>query len=274
MSNAISVTAADFAAAVVAASRQQPVVVDLWAPWCGPCQQLGPVLDQVADQLGERVILAKVDTDTEPDLAQRLGVRSIPDVRLYVDGREVDRFVGFKSADQVLAWLGPHLPSAGDGDAGAAEAALAEGDHRAAGRAALAALANDPDHPRALAVLVQACLATGATADAREALTRLRQVPGGEARADRLDCLLAMAEEAAGLTDSDAEPAATYAQGLGHVLAGRHREALAAFLAVVERDRDWRDQAARKRMLEVFSLVGERSRLAEEWRRKLSMRLF
>ena len=131
----IDVTTADFASRVLEHSRQSPVLVDFWATWCGPCKALTPVLERLAAEAGGRFILAKVDTDAERELAAANGIRSLPTVRLFVDGAPVAEFMGAQPEHAVRAFLDQHLPPADGADLDTVASLLEAGDLDAAAQA-------------------------------------------------------------------------------------------------------------------------------------------
>jgi putative thioredoxin len=279
----IEVGAADFQAEVVERSHQVPVLVDFRAAWCGPCRVLGPVLERLADEGGGRFVLAKVDTEAHPTLGARFAVRGIPAVKLVIDGRVVDEFVGALPEAQVRQFLDRNVPSETDRLVGEARARLGEGDREGATALLEQVVALEPSHAAAHLELGRIALARGdvealerhiaaigRAADEWDAAQHLRAA-GQFASA----CAAAGGEQAVRARLA-AEPGDLDALlALGHCLAtsGDHRGALEALLSAVERDRHHRDDAARKAMLTIFGLLGSRSDLASEYRRKLQILL-
>lgn len=277
MSTAQSIRAADFETMVLAESHQRPVLVDIWAPWCGPCQTLGPILDRLAEEQGEALRVVKVNSDEEPELAQRLGVSSIPDVRIYRNGAEVDRFVGVQGLEQIRARLLPFRVSPADGPAQAAAEALVAGEVDSAGKHALAALEVDPQHPVALATLARACLAKGDRQAAQQAYERLLASPAGaeDPQAAALAIALARAEERAALIDApEGSAEAHYAAALDHAAGGAFALACDELLAIIAINKDWQDGAARARLLEIFDELGKGHPIVEAARQRLASLLF
>jgi putative thioredoxin len=274
-------TDADFDTTVLARSRTVPVLVDFWAEWCGPCRMLGPVLDKVAAAHGERLAVVKVDTDANPQVARRYGIRSIPAVKLFKDGEVVDEFVGALPEKRVLDFLGKHVLDDDARDARTVEAALAAGDVEGAARAAEALVARAPEHPRAKLARARVAMAKG---DLTSAAALVDAIPLSADEFEAAQTLAAFLEHAqagaAGVAATAAaaaarpdDAAARYALGCALAAAGRHREALDELLASVERDRRWNGEAARKAMVAVFGVLGVRAPLSDEYRRKLAILL-
>lgn len=271
-----------FATAVLDESRRRPVVVDFWAPWCGPCRTLGPILERAAVAAGGAFLLAKVNVDEDPEVAARYGIQGIPAVKAYEGGEVIDEFVGALPEARVRAWLDGLVP-------GPADEALAEGlrlaasGDRAKARAALErALSLEP-------TLVEATLALGeleqADGRADAARTLLERLPEGlpaplAARAAALRVKLSApavdpAELRRRAEAAPDDPAPRLALARALAAGGDVRAALEELLALVRRHRrDPPGDEARRAMLELFELVGARSELADEYRTKLSRELF
>jgi putative thioredoxin len=278
----IDVGDADFERNVVERSRSVPVVVDFWAPWCGPCRTLGPMLDRLADENAGDFVLAKVDVDRSPVVAQRYGVRSIPLVLGFRDGEPVAEFVGAQPEAAVRQFLARLLPTQADRLAAEGNELAGAGHENAAEERYRAALKLDARHGAAGLGLAQLLADRGNAAEAQSLLERV--VPSGPLapRAEQLAARLrvrgeAPADEAALRARLAARPDDLAAQlALGRALAARgdYDAALAQLLRVVERDPQYDEQAARRAMLDVFELLGRDHPLVERYRAELARALF
>ncbi len=277
----VDVTEADFDQQVVEASRQQPVLVDFWAGWCGPCKMLMPVLDAIVASYGGKVRLAKVDTDQEQRLAGQWAVRSLPTVKLFRDGVVVDEFMGVQPESAIRAMIEKHLPRASDALLQALELALEQGEVTDDDlQRAREAVAMDPEYLRAQRVLLQVLMALGRLEEAEDILkslpadqrmdesvqtlsTRLKLLQNGgdinqliqQLQAHPDDCALHLRLAAALLSQQ------------------RWQEGLETYLKVLEKgDEDLRKQA-REGLLAAFDLIEDRA-LVNTFRRKMASLVF
>lgn len=256
---------ADFQENVIAASHRVPVVVDFWADWCAPCRILKPILEKLAAEYGGRFRLAKINSDQNQELAARLGVRGIPSVKAFVDGEMVREFTGALPEAQVRDFIDALLPSPAEPLRVAALAARARGDTEVACSLLADALELDPMHD-------------AAQLDLAEIRIDLRDIDAAQAILDSLGHSTRDAPRVAALqarlkltaAGGGADPAALASRiaanaddldarlQLAHALAlaRDYRPALEQLLSIVKRDRHWHDEAARKSMLELFTLLG------------------
>jgi putative thioredoxin len=272
----------DFASQVIERSRRTPVVVDFWAPWCGPCRVLGPMLEKLAAQHAGAFLLAKVNVDESPALAQKYAVRSIPAVLGLRDGAIVAEFVGAQPEPVLQRFIAALLPSEADQLAQQGETLAGAGDAAGAEANLRAALERDARHPRALLGLARLL---GARGDSAGALGLLEKITGGEAElaeAEKLAAQLRMgaagaADEAALRRRVEARPDDLAARiQLGRALAARarHEEALEQLLEAVKRDPHFDEEAARKSMLDLFAVLGGDHPLTQRFRAELARALF
>jgi len=274
----LDVTDATFASDVLAASNARVVVVDFWAPWCGPCRVLGPTIERVAASFGDDVLLAKLNTDENPRTAAQYRIQGIPAVKAFRNGQVVSEFTGAIPEPQVRAFFQKLVPSPAERAAREAEA-LAANDPAAAETRFRETLRSSPSNPDAIVGLARILLARGASAEAGELLERAP----GDRRAKALKhriFLDAFASKHAGedlageARANPRDPRARYR--LGVLLAAReqHEAALDELLESVRLDRAFADGAARKAALAVFDILGLDSPVTREYQRKLSSVLF
>ena len=276
----MEVSADTFEQDVLEASQEVPVIVDFWAPWCGPCRALGPILEKLATEYGGRFRLAKVNSDENLELSRELNVRSIPDVRAFRDGTQVGQFMGALPESQVRAFIESVVPSAADLERLRAVDLIGTGDMAGATAALRNALQLAPDFHVARIDLAEVLLDTG---QHEEAATLLDAVPDDtdwDARVAALRQAVAFAR--AGGSESEltarvaSDPADLEARlSLAGALAARKawRDALEHLLEIVRRNKSWRDGEARKQMIAIFNLAADED-LVGEYRRKLASVLF
>jgi putative thioredoxin len=278
----MDVEEADFERAVIERSRERPVVVDFWAPWCGPCRMLGPVLEKLIEERAGEVLLAKVNIDNAQNLALTYGIEAIPAVKAFRDGRPVLEFLGVLPEAQLREFLDRVSPT--EADRLAQQAAAAEVTNPTeAERLYRNALQLDRNHGVALLGLARLLIARGQDTEAGDLLGHIH---GGEhaAEAERLQAILALRERARAFGDEAAarrrlaaEPENAQAcYELGCVLAakGAYDGALAMLFSAAERDRKLAGAQVRETMVQVFHIIGVRSPLADEYRDKLTRLLY
>jgi len=278
----IDVSSADFEREVIERSRRLPVVVDFWAPWCGPCRSLGPLLERLAAAYEGAFVLAKLNVDEAPELAQRYRARSIPLVLGFREGAPVAEFVGAQPESTVRAFLDALLPSEADRLTQEGDELADAGHANAAEERFRAALEKDGRQSRALLGLARLLAERHETPEALDLLERV--LPGGPvaAEAERLAATLRTHGETQGdeselrrrLAGGEGDLAARV--DLGRLLAAqdRYEEALTELLAAVKRDPAWDDAAARKLMLDLFEVLGAENELTTRFRAELARALY
>jgi putative thioredoxin len=282
-------TEATFMADVIDASREVPVIVDFWAPWCGPCKTLGPALEKAVTEAKGKVRLVKIDVDQNQMLAAQMRVQSIPAVFAFVDGRPVDGFMGAQPASQIKAFVERLIAQSG-GNAGleealaAAEEMLAEGAVTDAAQTFAAILGEEAGHPAAIAGLARAHLALGDLEKARAMLDLVApdkandpailaaraQIDLAEAAADAGE----VGELTAALERDPDDHQARFDLALALVARGEQAAAIDALLELFRRDREWNEGAAKAQLFKLFDSLGPKSELAQKGRRRLSSMIF
>lgn len=277
----IDVTERTFQTEVIERSRTTPVVIDFWAPWCGPCRTLGPTLEKLANEAKGAFVLAKVNVDENPRLAQAFQVQGIPAVMAVSNGQLVDHFEGALPDSKVRAWLKGVLGAQPSNDPLADIKALeAERPEEAAAHYRLV-LGSDPDNAEAQFRLARLLLLQGNA----EALALLDQIAADSPFFAQAQALLPLApffeavqadpdtlRQRAAADPSDLE--AHYQLAAAQARAERPAEALELLLGIVQRSRTFREDGARKAMVGLFALIGEDEPLVHEYRRRLANTLF
>ncbi len=278
----IDVNEENFETEVLERSIGLPVVVDFWAEWCGPCKALGPVLEKLAGEYAGEFILAKVNVDENPGLANVFGVQGIPAVKLFKDGDLASEFTGALPEPMVRQFLTKFLPSPADKQAKEAEALENSGRFDDAKAIYQKIVDAEPHHAKALLGLGRITIDVGDSQKAMEYLDRVPIVADERKEADRL---IARLNLQSGATENEtalrekvkAEPNNIAVRfELAQALAGveKYEEALKEFLAVVKADREYQDDGARKAMVQIFEVLGSDHPLTEKYRSELAAVLF
>jgi putative thioredoxin len=272
-----------FQADVIDASMQVPVLVDFWAPWCGPCKTLGPMLEKLEQAYGGRFKLVKVDTDAQQQLAQHFRIRSIPTVYAFVNGQPVDQFQGAQPEGRLREFIDRLMPNPSDVELEQAGAALDRGDTAAATDHVRKAIALDPANDSARLLYAQLLLAAGDPAAAHGQVEALSAQARAEPQVAALAQQIAAAAEAARppvphdlVARVQANPGDLQARlDLAEywIEYKEWPQALAELLEIVQRDRAFHDDIGRRRMVQVFDLAATQPQLVSEWRRRLGAAL-
>jgi putative thioredoxin len=283
----IDVTLQSFRREVMEDSLNRPVLVDFWAPWCGPCKQLTPRLEKLVKQAGGKIRLAKMNIDDHPQIAQKMGIQSVPYVVAFVNGQPADAFNGALPESEIKAFLQRLLgPEGVDLDALLAESqqSLDAGEIAMAEAGFAQILQIDPDHPAALAGVARCVLAQGDAEQAKAILAQIPEKHAGNPAVAAARAALALEEKAGAVGDmalllarvetAPHDHQARYDLAVALNARGKREAAAQELLVIIKHDRKWRDEAARKLLLEFFESWGPADPATRAARRQLSSLLF
>ncbi|HKS18278.1 MAG TPA: thioredoxin [Bradyrhizobium sp.] len=284
-------TTQTFVKDVIEESKRQPVLIDFWAPWCGPCRQLTPILEKAVRNAKGRVKLVKMNIDEHPAIPGQMGIQSIPAVIAFVGGQPADGFMGAVPESQVNAFiekLTKGVPAAGEPNIAEilqeAEAVLAEGDAAGAAQIYAEVLAQDSTNIAALAGLAKCYVTSGAIDQAKQTLGMVPESKRNDAAVKAVQAAIDLAEQAQAVGPVAELEQKVAANPLDHQArfdlatalnaAGKRAEATEQLLQIVRRDRKWNDDGARKQLVQFFEAWGGADEATVEGRKRLSTILF
>ncbi len=280
----LNITAENFMTDAVEASAHTPVLVDFWAPWCAPCRQLMPILDRLAQEYAGRFTLAKVNTDEQKELAQQIGIRSLPTVVLFKDGTAVDHFMGLVPEAQIRQLLDKHVAKAPEGPLERARALKAAGDFAGARELLEQARARTPEDMTLETELAELRALDGDVDGARQELERLRGIEPNHSSVKRLAALIEFSEIVAAYPDvrtlrervqADVNNLELrHALAVHQLLGGDVEPALATWLEMLRSHRSFKDDLARRSLILAFELIGDADPIVARTRREMAKTLF
>jgi putative thioredoxin len=279
----VTITSGNFMTDVVEASAQTPTLVDFWAPWCGPCKQLMPILDRLAEEYGGGFKLAKVNTDEQQELAQKVGIRSLPTVVLFKDRTAVDHFVGIVPESQIRQLLDKHLPKKSDGPAARIASLKAAGDYAGARVVLEEQLSRDSGNIALQTELAELLALEGDLDGAHRHLDQLRAKEPNHPAVKRLAALLEFSTVIAAYPDVRALRERTsnnpqdldlsHALAVHQLLGGNVEPALETWLSMMREHRSFKDDLGRRSLVLAFELIGEADPIVGQTRRAMARML-
>ncbi len=274
-----NVTAETFQSLVIDNSFKQPVLVDFWAEWCNPCQVLLPLLGQLADEYKGAFILAKVNSDEQGELAAQMGVKSLPTVKLIINGEMVNEFMGALPESEIRQFLDPYIQTQSDHVLTDAMAAFEAGNEAQALEMLNTALANDPKNANLKIKIAQLVFAQGDQESANSLLDSLSEDEKGEPAAKELIAQIKLAAQLKDIGDpielqnrieKDPDDLEAILQMSQYQLStGNHEAAIQLLMSIMQKDRSFNDDAGRLGLIEIFEMLGNDHPLVQSYRRKM-----
>ncbi|MCU7807625.1 MAG: thioredoxin [Candidatus Thiodiazotropha sp. (ex Semelilucina semeliformis)] len=275
----IDVTAENFQQVVLETSMSRPVLVDFWAEWCNPCKSLMPTLAKLADEYQGKFILAKVNTEEQQQLAAHFGIKSIPCVKLFLNGQMVDEFLGALPEPEIRSFIDKHIPRESDGLLAQADQLLIQGDADGAGSLIQQAAEMDPGSPKVMLANARYLAAIGKLDEAEQQLQALpkeeQENPEVAAMLARIQFDRSTADNPPAesleqrLKENPADSEALHQLATHKIMQNDYEGALELLLTLLQKNRDYGDDAARKDMLRIFELLGGQGDLVKRYRNRM-----
>lgn len=280
----VTITASNFMSEVVEASAQIPTLVDFWAPWCAPCRQLMPILDRLVKEYGGRFKLAKVNTDEQQELAQQVGIRSLPTVVLFKDRTAVDHFIGLLPEPRIREMLDRHLPKPSEGPINRARALKSAGDYAGARAILEQELATDTGNIELQAEIAELRALEGDLEGARRLWNELQAKEPNHALVKRLGALLEFSTVIASspdvralrqrVADNPQDLEARHALAVHQLLGGDVEPAIDTWLDFMRNHRSYKENLGRRSLVLAFELIGEADPIVRQTRREMAKLIF